>query len=96
MSFRSPKLLRSAEGQPCVLCGSIGTTVSAHCNMPEYGKGVGIKCSDALTAQVCQYHHDLIDGRTGKLNKEEKREMWTRAFILTVKRLFDQGVVMVK
>lgn len=97
MSFRSKKLLDSAEGQSCVLCEKEdGTTVAAHANSVALGKGKGIKPPDYYTAHVCHGCHDLIDGRAGKLSKEEKMEMWTRAFVRTVARWFNQGIVGVK
>ena len=96
MSFRSPKLLKAARDQACVLCGSVGSTVAAHCNLTEHGKGVGIKCPDSLTAWLCSGCHALIDGRWGYLSKDEKREQWYRAFARTVVQLFEQGIVVVK
>lgn len=96
VSFRSTKLLRSAQGQACVLCRRVGTTVSAHCNMTVHGKGIGIKCPDCLVAWLCYECHGLLDGQTGALTKEDKRTMWYRAFALTVVQWFDQGIVGVK
>lgn len=97
MSFRSPKLLRSAEGQPCTICGvNDGTTVAAHANSVALGKGTGIKCPDFYTAMLCQVCHALADGRTGKLTKDEKWEMWVTAYLRTVKLWFEQGTVIVK
>lgn len=96
MSFRSKKLLNSAEGQACTVCGSVGTTVSAHANSVALGKGTGIKCPDFYTCHLCVTCHSLYDGRAGKLTKQEKEEMWTIAFLRTVKRWFDQGFVEVK
>lgn len=96
MSFRSPKLLRSAEGQACVICGSIGTTIAAHANSVALGKGTGIKAPDYYAVHLCQVCHDLYDGRLGKLSKEEKEDMWMQAFLRTVARWFDQGIVTVK
>lgn len=93
MSFRSKKLLASAEGQACTICGSVGTTVAAHANSVALGKGTGIKCPDMYTAHLCQHHHDLYDGRIGRLTKEEKEALWMTAFLRTVKRWFDQGIV---
>ena len=69
MHFRSKKLMRSAEGQSCVLCGVVGLTVAAHANYVEYGKGKGIKCPDCLICFVCDLCHALIDGRAGNLSK---------------------------
>jgi len=97
MTFRSPKLLRSAEGQPCTICGvNDGTTVAAHANSVELGKGVGIKVPDFYTAILCSVCHALLDGRIGKLTKDEKWEMWVTAYLRTVKRWFTDGVVVVK
>lgn len=96
MSFRSQRLLRSAEGQACVECGTVGTTVSAHVNSVALGSGTGIKAPDCLTMHLCQQCHDLYDGRRPGLNKEEKQDMWNRCFVRTILRLFDQGFVVVK
>lgn len=96
MSFRSPKLLKAARDQPCVLCGSVGTTIAAHSNRVEHGHGTGCKAHDFFTAWVCQSCHDLIDGRTGTLTKEEKQAMWNRAFQRTVALWFETGLVVVK
>lgn len=93
MSFRSTKLLRSAQGQACVLCRREGTTVSAHCNLTVHGKGIGIKCPDCLVAWLCHECHSLLDGQTGNWTKEEKRTMWYRAFAFTVVQWFEQGIV---
>jgi len=96
MSFRSKKLLDAAEGQPCVLCGSVGTTVSAHVNSVALGKGTGIKAPDYYAVHLCQVCHDLYDGRRGKLTKKEKEDLWTTAFIRTVARWFTSGLIQVK
>lgn len=97
MSYRSKKLLDAARGQSCTLCGSVGTTVACHANSVALGKGTGIKAPDYFfTAHFCQTCHDLYGGRAGKLTKEQKTAMWTSGFIWTIKRLFDQGIVVVK
>lgn len=96
MSYLSKKLLASAEGQACTICGSVGTTVACHANSVALGKGTGIKVPDYYTAHLCQVCHDLYDGRRGNLTKAEKEDMWQLAFIRTVKRWFDQGIVEVK
>lgn len=92
-TFRSPKLLQAARDEPCVLCRSVGTTVAAHSNALEHGRGAGFKAPDYYVAYVCQRCHDEIDGRSGALSKEDKRELWTRAFIRTVALWFERGVV---
>lgn len=92
-TFRSPKLLKGANGEPCVLCQSVGTTVAAHSNSQEHGRGMGHKAPDYYVAYVCQRCHDLIDGRSGGLSKDEKRELWLRAFVRTVSLWFERGIV---
>ncbi len=96
MSFRSAKLLKAANGQSCVLCGSVGSTVAAHANSVALGKGTGIKSPDFYAVHFCQEHHDLYDGRRPGWNKQQKEEMWHLAFVRTIARLFDQGIVVVK
>lgn len=96
MHFRSKKLLASAEGQSCVTCGAMGTTVACHANSVALGKGTGIKCPDVFTVHWCVRCHGLYDGREGHLTKEEKEAMFTKAFYLTVARWFNQGIVIVK
>lgn len=88
-----PKLLKAANGAPCALCGEIGTTVAAHSNALRHGHGIGQKSHDWAVAYVCQHHHDLIDGRKGKLTLAEKREMWLNAWEYTVRYWFETGIV---
>lgn len=95
MSYRSQKLLDAARDQACVICGSVGTTVPAHANSVALGKGTGIKAPDFYHAHMCSVCHDLYDGRRGTLTKEEKDGMWMTAYLRTVKRWFEQGIVKV-
>lgn len=44
-------------------------------------------------AYLCQRCHDEIDGRKGRLSKEEKREKWLSAFVRTVSISFEEGIV---
>ena len=93
MTFRSSKLLKAANGRPCVLCGAIGSTVAAHSNSLEHGRGFAHKSPDYYIAFVCQHCHDEIDGRSGQLTKEEKRNKWLSAFVRTVAVWFEEGIV---
>jgi len=96
MSFRSKKLLDSARDQPCAICGAVGTTVAAHTNSVALGKGIGIKAPDYYVAYVCQYHHDMIDGREHLAPPYQTRqELWQWAYIKTVARWFNSGLVQV-
>ena len=93
MNYYNKKILDGARDEPCVLCGSIGTTVAAHSNSLAHGKGVGLKTPSYYVAYVCFHHHNLIDGREGKLTKEEKRELWQEAWIKTIPIFFEKGIV---
>lgn len=55
-AFRSPKYLKSANGRPCDVCGSVGTTVFAHMRVGNEG-GMGLKPSDKLGAFLCHTCH---------------------------------------
>lgn len=93
MTYRLPKLLRAAADRPCVLCGSVGTTVAAHSNSLEHGRGFAHKAPDYYSAYVCHRCHDKIYGRSGGLTKEQKRELWLSAYIRTVAIWFEEGIV---
>lgn len=93
MTFRSRKLTKAANGRPCVLCGSVGTTVAAHSNSLAHGRGAYHKAPDYFVAYLCQRCHDEVDGRAGSLTKTEKREKWLSAFVRTVAVWFEEGIV---
>lgn len=93
MTYYNKKLLDEARDRPCVLCGSIGTTVAAHSNSLAHGRGFAFKTPSFMVAYVCHSCHDLIDGRAGKLTKEEKRQMWLDAWTKTVAVWFNEGIV---
>ena len=51
-------IMRDARsvGNPCIRCGSVGTTCGRHYNglrQHQYGKGRGIKCHPFLVADLC-------------------------------------------
>jgi len=92
-TFRSPKLLKDAQDRPCVICGSVGTTVAAHSNSLAHGHGIGHKAPDFMVAYLCIGCHDIVDGRAGGLTKEAKREMWLSAWLRTVSIWFEEGIV---
>jgi hypothetical protein len=96
MIFRSKKLRDAAQHYNCVLCGASGTTVAAHANSHKFGKGMGIKSEDMFCSYVCQYHHDVIDGRQGHLGRDERQQLWIDAWIKTVRLWFHEGIVVVK
>lgn len=92
--YRNKKLLASANGAPCQFCGlQDGSVVAAHSNQQRDGKGVGLKASDYRIAYLCHGCHDAVDGRRGKFNKDERREIWEIAHRSTIGYLFENGIV---
>lgn len=59
--MKQNKLTKAARGKPCIICGSVGTSVLAHYSgfrQHTLGKGRGIKGNDSYGAPVCYAHHD--------------------------------------
>ncbi len=95
-----PKLRESAKNAPiCFSCGRTntgGNLVLAHSNDISLGKGVGFKTPDYFGAIVCadiEGCHDQIDGRSGNLTKDGKREMHQRAHARTLTWWFETGII---
>lgn len=63
------KIRLSARGEECTvrlpyICNfNPDTTVLAHSNKQEHGKGMGLKADDEFAAYCCSSCHDVIDGR---------------------------------
>jgi len=96
VNYRNPKLLKLADGAPCMICGIIDSTVVAcHSNQLRDGKGTGIKAHDHKVAFICNTHHYMIDN--GKdLSKEERVELWEQAYRKTITWLFENNHMEVK
>ena len=92
-----PKLRQSALEAPwCFACYTTpprGSLCLAHPNEQTAGKGMGLKGVDYLGAIVCQYCHDLIDGRTGNLTREESQAMHHDAHRRTLIWWFENGYI---
>lgn len=100
---RSKKLRDSAKHAPwCFSCGrgnAGGNLVLAHSNALRDGRGASFRSHDVLGAIVCNDPggcHDLIDGRAGKLTKEEKHLMQMLANRKTVLWWIETGLLVVK
>jgi len=91
--YRSKKLLELCRQLPCQVCGrNNGTVVAAHRNE---GKGMGLKVSDALVCSMCfECHSEMDNGKS--LTKDERRDMWNRAFINTMKEFIEREWLVVK
>lgn len=87
MIYRNPKLLKILRELPCMNCGIQDSTVcAAHRNE---GKGMGSKVSDALVASLChRCHYELDNGK--ELTRDERRDMWNRAYVKTMQYLIEK------
>lgn len=69
--YRNKKILAHANSQACQNCGTNnGSTVAAHSNLGEHGKGVGKKSDDCFVAYLCGFCHDAYDKKFRTLEKE--------------------------
>lgn len=90
------KLKDAAATYRCANCNrDDGTVVAAHCNELALGRGFAHKTPDYLIAYLCMECHDAVDGRRAGLPKAEKREIWNRAYVVTVSWWFRDGLVKV-
>ncbi|WP_399677166.1 hypothetical protein [Xenophilus sp.] len=88
--FRSEKLRRAVADLPCAHCGREGATQAAHANLLEYGKGRGMKASDAALMALCaDCHRELDQGRS--MDKAERREFQQTMIARTLVRLIESG-----
>lgn len=85
--YRDPNLLKLAKGEKCLLqcsddcMGDEGsTTVAAHSNLMEHGKGKGLKAQDCFTVWSCHNCHSLFD-QGGSFAREEKRDIFYAALL---------------
>lgn len=73
MTFRSEKFRRAIASMACVHCGRVGDTQAAHANLSCFGKGMGIKASDAALMALCTTcHAELDQGKS--MTKQERRD----------------------
>lgn len=99
--YRNKKLLAAAQGQQCTLqvpgvCNHDSqTTVAAHSNASEDGKGLGQKADDCFVAFVCSACHDWLDGRI-KIQPgepDDRHYFFHRGMKRTWRLLLDMGVL---
>lgn len=89
MTFGSPKLLARVRSLNCVNCGAFGVQ-AAHANLQEFGKGMGIKASDAAIMALCQPCHFMLD-QSGKMSKMESRQFQYEMIAKTLVKIFEAG-----
>ena len=77
-------LLDLARGQPCLLrivpCAGPETTVAAHSNWMEHGKGKSMKAHDFYSVWACCRCHDALDS-SQRLSADEKKSAFAHGHI---------------
>jgi hypothetical protein len=85
--YRDANLLKLAKGEKCLLQISDycfrdegSTTVAAHSNLMEHGKGKSLKAEDCFTVWSCYKCHSLFD-QGGSFTREEKNDLFYEALL---------------
>jgi hypothetical protein len=94
MSYRSEKLRRAVAALPCMCCGQQGQTQAAHANLQGFGKGIGLKASDAALMALCVRCHAELDQGTA-MTKAERRNVQYEWIARTWVALAEQGKIAV-
>lgn len=68
-----------------------GDVVMAHANAGEFGKGLGIKASDASCAPLCYTCHTKLD--QSKLSEEERNQLHLTAFRRWIVYAIEHGIL---
>lgn len=105
--FRCRPLLSLAHRiTVCKNCGAVRSEGMdpAHSNLPEHGKGVGLKANDCFFAALCGLCHRWLDNQGGhgkdpsgrfEATRQDKREMFLQAMHRTWLELWQEGMVRV-
>lgn len=92
-NHRSKALRESARDEPCVVCGMVGSTVWAHSNEIEHGKGMGIKAHDLLGLYLCHKCHEAYDQRLDRGQRKKYFREYYPATMVRVAEKIAEGVL---
>lgn len=100
MTYRNDKLLAAVRKLPCAACGQVGRTQAAHSNQLRFGKGKGLKASDAAIMALCASnfgkvgcHAELDQG--SRMTKAERHAFEYEHIALTLIALIEMGYLVV-
>lgn len=100
MIYRNELLLAAVRRLPCASCGICGRTQAAHSNQLRFGKGRGIKGSDAAIMALCApdfckagCHAQLDQGSA--MTKLERYAFEYEHIALTLIALIEEGFLVV-
>lgn len=86
MTWRNRKYLDLAKDSDCQICSAQdGTIVSCHANQQVFGKGTGVKSSDAASWHGCHSCHAEIDNGT-KYDRATRVKIENHAISMTIVR----------
>lgn len=88
--FRSEALRRLVAALPCQSCGLVGFTQAAHANLSVYGKGMGLKASDAALMALCVKCHAELD-QGGLMTRDERLHFQHQMITKTLIELIETG-----
>lgn len=98
--YRNEALLAVVRLLPCVECGKVGHTQAAHSNQLRFGKGRGLKASDAAIMALCGpgfgmpgCHAELDQG--SHMTKAERYAFEYEHIALTLIALLEAGFLVV-
>lgn len=96
--IRSRKYLDGAKDQTCLfqIPGVCVGGPSVSCHLHDETFGMGQKADDVSVGDGCQACHDLMDGRSGVLSREEWLFYAFRALQRTIRRRIEQGLLRLK
>jgi uncharacterized CHY-type Zn-finger protein len=88
--YRNKRHLMNVSQLACQHCGADNGCQAAHSNFSKHGKSMARKADDNYVAALClKCHHDLDFG--SHLTKAERMDMWTQAWVKTVKQIVQLG-----
>jgi hypothetical protein len=99
VSEKIQKIRDAANGQTCIVpgCGCTVGVVTAHYSgvrRGSFGGGLGMKVHDLVSAHLCQQHHTEQDTLNRDKDKRwENSEVFEFYCLLTIIRLYEQGVL---
>lgn len=100
MIYRNPDLLAAVRRLGCVRCQAEGRTQAAHSNQLRFGKGRGLKASDAAIMALCGpgygesgCHAELDQG--AHMTKAERYAFEYEHIALTLIALIEMGYLVV-
>jgi hypothetical protein len=98
--YRNPLLLDAVRQLACVHCQAEGRTQAAHSNQLRFGKGRGLKASDAAIMALCGsgYGHPGCHAKLDQgshMTKQERYDFEYEHIALTLILLIEQGYLVV-